>query len=101
VSVQAASTSHWEDTACEALAGVVELVDTPALGAGGRKPLEVRVLSPASPINTGDFDLRRIPPPADKTGSGYPDLEIGDIDDALRYAAEALRERELPLVPAG
>ena len=28
-------------------AGVVELVDTPALGAGGRKPLEVRVLSPA------------------------------------------------------
>src|ERR1700680_4813725 len=30
-----------------AQAGVVELVDTPALGAGGRKPLGVRVPSPA------------------------------------------------------
>jgi hypothetical protein len=28
-------------------AGVVELVDTPALGAGGLTALEVRVLSPA------------------------------------------------------
>ena len=28
----------------------------------------------------------------------YPDLEIEDIHQALRYAAEALRERELPLV---
>jgi uncharacterized protein (DUF433 family) len=27
----------------------------------------------------------------------YPDLERGDIDEALRYAAEAVRERELPL----
>jgi uncharacterized protein (DUF433 family) len=28
----------------------------------------------------------------------YPDLELEDIHDALRYAAEAVRERELPLV---
>lgn len=27
----------------------------------------------------------------------YPDLEADDIAEALRYAAEALRERELPL----
>lgn len=30
----------------------------------------------------------------------YPDLETADIDEALRYAAEAVRERELPLRPA-
>lgn len=29
----------------------------------------------------------------------YPDLKIEDIYEALRYAAEAVRERELPLVP--
>jgi uncharacterized protein (DUF433 family) len=28
----------------------------------------------------------------------YPDLEPPDIREALHYAAEALRERELPLV---
>ena len=28
----------------------------------------------------------------------YPDLEPGDIRRALSYAAEAVRERELPLV---
>jgi uncharacterized protein (DUF433 family) len=28
---------------------------------------------------------------------GYPDLELGDVQEALRYAAEAVRERELPL----
>ena len=28
-----------------------------------------------------------------------PDLEVEDIPEALRYAAEALRERELPLLP--
>ncbi len=28
----------------------------------------------------------------------FPDLEGGDIREALLYAAEALRERELPLV---
>ena len=27
----------------------------------------------------------------------YPDLEAADIQEALRYAAEAVRERELPL----
>lgn len=30
----------------------------------------------------------------------FPDLEPEDISEALRYAAEALRERELPLVAA-
>jgi len=30
----------------------------------------------------------------------YPDLEAEDIRQALHYAAEALRERELPLVSA-
>ncbi len=28
----------------------------------------------------------------------YPDLQIDDIREALRYAAEAVREREIPLV---
>ena len=32
---------------------------------------------------------------------GYPDLELDDIREALRYAAAAVRERELPLVKAG
>jgi uncharacterized protein (DUF433 family) len=31
----------------------------------------------------------------------YPDLEVGDVQEALRYAAEAVRERELPLAAAG
>lgn len=30
--------------------------------------------------------------------TAYPDLERDDISEALRYAADALRERELPLV---
>jgi len=30
----------------------------------------------------------------------YPDLEAEDIHQALLYAAEAVRERELPLVSA-
>lgn len=32
--------------------------------------------------------------------SEYPDLESEDIREALRYAAEAVRERELPLLKA-
>lgn len=28
----------------------------------------------------------------------YPDLEPGDISEAIRYSAEAVKERELPLV---
>ena len=28
----------------------------------------------------------------------YPDLEADDIKEALRFAAEAVRERELPLL---
>jgi uncharacterized protein (DUF433 family) len=32
--------------------------------------------------------------------NAYPDLESEDIVEALRYAAEAVRERELPLVSA-
>jgi len=31
----------------------------------------------------------------------YPDLEPEDVSEALRYAAEAVRERELPLAAAG
>ncbi|RLE39774.1 hypothetical protein DRJ23_03375 [Candidatus Acetothermia bacterium] len=31
----------------------------------------------------------------------YPDLEPGDIKEALQYAAEAVNERELPLVKSG
>ena len=30
--------------------------------------------------------------------AAYPDLEREDIQEALRYAAEAVREREIPLV---
>jgi uncharacterized protein (DUF433 family) len=30
----------------------------------------------------------------------YPDLETEDIREAMRYAAEAVRERELPLLVA-
>ena len=30
--------------------------------------------------------------------AAYPDLEHDDIREALRYAAEAVQERELPLV---
>jgi uncharacterized protein (DUF433 family) len=29
--------------------------------------------------------------------AAYPDLETEDIREAMRYAAEAVRERELPL----
>lgn len=28
----------------------------------------------------------------------YPDLEVEDIREALRFAAEAVRERELPII---
>lgn len=31
----------------------------------------------------------------------YPDLEHEDVREALRYAAEAVRERELPVVGGG
>lgn len=34
----------------------------------------------------------------DEILQAYPDLEAEDIREALSYAAEALRERELPLV---
>jgi uncharacterized protein (DUF433 family) len=30
----------------------------------------------------------------------YPDLQLEDLREALRYAAEAVRERELPLPSA-
>lgn len=36
----------------------------------------------------------------DEILQAYPDLEREDIQEALAYAAEAVRERELPLVPA-
>ena len=31
----------------------------------------------------------------------YPDLESADLREALRFAADALRERQLPLVAIG
>jgi len=34
----------------------------------------------------------------DEILEAYPDLEDADIDEALRYAAQAVLERELPLV---
>jgi uncharacterized protein (DUF433 family) len=34
----------------------------------------------------------------DQILKAYPDLEREDIREALRYAAEAVRERELPMV---
>jgi uncharacterized protein (DUF433 family) len=30
----------------------------------------------------------------------YPDLDADDVKESLRYAAEAVRERELPMVNA-
>ena len=33
----------------------------------------------------------------DQVLDAYPDLEAADVQEALRYAAEAVRERELPL----
>lgn len=33
----------------------------------------------------------------DEILDAYPYLETGDIQEALEYAAEAVRERELPL----
>ncbi|MGO9319458.1 MAG: DUF433 domain-containing protein [Solirubrobacteraceae bacterium] len=33
--------------------------------------------------------------------AAYPDLESEDVREAMRYAAEAVRERELPLAAAG
>ena len=34
----------------------------------------------------------------DEILESFPDLELEDIREALHYAAEAVRERELPLV---
>jgi uncharacterized protein (DUF433 family) len=33
--------------------------------------------------------------------AAYPDLEADDVREAIRYAAEAVRERELPLAASG
>lgn len=33
--------------------------------------------------------------------AAFPDLEAEDIEEALHFAAEAVRERELPLAAAG
>jgi uncharacterized protein (DUF433 family) len=33
--------------------------------------------------------------------SAYSDLELDDVREAVRYAAEAVRERELPLTASG
>ena len=34
----------------------------------------------------------------EKILKAFPDLERGDIQEALQYASEAVREREIPLV---
>ena len=34
---------------------------------------------------------------ANEVLDAYPDLELADVREALHYAAEAVRERELPL----
>jgi len=34
---------------------------------------------------------------AEEIVAAYPDLEVEDVRESLRYAAEAVRERELPL----
>ena len=36
----------------------------------------------------------------DEILAAYPDLEESDIREALQFAAEAVRERELPLLPS-
>jgi uncharacterized protein (DUF433 family) len=36
----------------------------------------------------------------DEILSEFPDLERGDVTDALKYEAEALQERHLPLRPS-
>lgn len=33
----------------------------------------------------------------DQIVAAYPDLEAADVEEALRYAAEAVQERELPI----
>jgi uncharacterized protein (DUF433 family) len=33
--------------------------------------------------------------------TAYPDLWLDDVREAIRYAAEAVRERELPLTASG
>jgi uncharacterized protein (DUF433 family) len=33
--------------------------------------------------------------------AAFPDLETEDVREAIRYAAEAVRERELPLAASG
>lgn len=37
----------------------------------------------------------------DEILDAYPDLEADDLTEALRYAAEVVRERELPLAATG
>jgi uncharacterized protein (DUF433 family) len=39
--------------------------------------------------------------PATEILEAFPDLKADDVTEALRYAAEAVRERELPLAAAG
>lgn len=33
--------------------------------------------------------------------AAYPNLDAEDVREAMRYAAEAVRERELPFIPSG
>jgi len=38
--------------------------------------------------------------PTEEILKDFPDLEAEDIQESLRYAAEAVREREIPLTAA-
>ena len=53
------------------------------------------LLSPEKLIPLTLFPLIRDEP---EILEAFPDLEREDITESLRYAAEAVRERELPLV---
>ncbi|MPY99041.1 MAG: hypothetical protein GEU97_13775 [Actinophytocola sp.] len=55
----------------------------------------VLATTPAIPAPGGVPCIRGTRIPAD-----YPQLEAADLCEALRYAAAALRERELPLRPS-
>ena len=85
----------------------------PAEGAGGRGTLLVMTFTRIT-VRPDQMDgvscIRRLRIPVatvigmiadgmstDEVLDAYPDLEAADVREALRYAAEAFRERELPL----
>ena len=62
-------------------------------GPDGRRPVHPW---PADPVATvGGMIAEGMT--SDEVLVAYPDLELGDVQEALQYAAEAVRERELQL----